>query len=139
MRTLLLLLIFSLSLFGNSLELEAKILSFIVDNISTNQEKIVFSDDTQLLKQIALNTKVTTNCQDASIVIVKDKLSLSKECLSKKLFVLDYDCLEKLPTSFGAFFFKKGRANIVFIEPRLEQENIHISKKLQPYLEDRIW
>jgi len=139
MRILLLVFIFTLSLFGDSLGLEAKIISFIVDNISTNQEKIVFSDDTALLNKLSQTTKTTQLCQNASIIIVKDKQHLKQECLKKKLFVLDYDCLEKLPTSFGAFFFKKGRVNIVFIEPRLEKENIKISNKLQPYLEERIW
>jgi len=139
MKTLLLLLIFSLSLFADSLELEAKILSFIIENISIDQEKIVFSDDSQLLHNLTHTITKVNSCDKASIIIVKNKFTLNKECLTKRLFVLDYDCLEKLPTSFGAFFFKKGRANIVFIEPRLKQEKIHISKKLQPYLEDRIW
>lgn len=139
MKILLLTLIISISLVANSLDTKRKILSFIVDNVSITQKKIIYSDNQELLKDIARNTQTVTKCQDATLLIIQEVQKISPECLEKTLFVLDYDSLEKLPTSFGAFFFKKGRANIVFIRPRLKKENIIISHKLDDYLEEKIW
>jgi hypothetical protein len=36
-------------------------------------------------------------------------------------------------------FWKKGRPNIVIIEPRIKEQNISISKKLDIYKEEKIW
>jgi len=56
-----------------------------------------------------------------------------------KVFVLDYNLLSKIPESFGAFFFKKGRANIVLLAPVLKKQNIKVSKALDEYVEEKIW
>jgi hypothetical protein len=52
---------------------------------------------------------------------------------------LDYYLLDKIPQSFGAFFWKKGRPNIVFIKPRLKQQSLELSSELKPYIEEQVW
>ena len=55
------------------------------------------------------------------------------------IFALNYNILYDFNNAFGAFFWKKGRANIVIIEPRAKKLNILISKELEEYTEERVW
>lgn len=122
-------------------KLKAKILEKILTEISINKEKKIWSDDTTVLNAFRKNTNlnVTDNCMKSTIIILKDKKSLNSMCCSKHIFVLRYDLLSKVPQSFGSFFWKKGRPNIVLIKQRLKKQNIKASDKLNPYLEDKVW
>ncbi|MDD2653436.1 MAG: hypothetical protein PHX44_10365 [Sulfurimonas sp.] len=136
------LLLLVLTLFANDKDIiQAQILEKIIQNLSTNQKVVVWSDNREIIKEFNKkgNIATTQDCHLASIIILEDKKSLEKELCKKAVFVLDYALLSEIPHSFGSMFYKKGRPNIVIINSRIKEQNIKISKELEPYLEEKIW
>lgn len=133
--------IVTLHAFDASYGIKQQILEKILTNISLNKELIIWSDDKELVEEF--NKKgsfsTTTNCKDATLLILENKKNLEKICHEKAIFVLDYALLKEVPQSFGAIFWKKGRPNIVIIAPRAKAQSIIVSDKLDDYIEDKIW
>ena len=102
---------------------------------------MIWSDDRDILFQLEKNRrfKVTSHCQNATLIILQEKEELLSACAHAHIFALDYKLLSEVPQSFGALFWKKGRPNIVILEPRIISQQIKISKNLEPYLEEKIW
>jgi len=138
---LILLLTFSSIASDSSLDLQVKILEKVLNEISINKKKIIWSDNKSICKAIEKNRLIQTTpeCKYATILILQDKKNLPKECYECVLFVLDYELLSKMPNSFGAFFWKKGRPNIVILKSRLKSLFIKASSDLDPYLEEKAW
>lgn len=133
--------IFILSASENTEHLRAKVLEKVFTNISINEEIKVWCDNKAVLAQLKDNGKFKTvnNCKDATLVILSSKESMTKECENKHIFTLNYSLLSDIPTSFGAFFWKKGRPNIVIIKSRIESRDIKISNNLEDYVEEQVW
>jgi len=142
MKFILLYLFSALILAANGLNHhKIKIIEKIFSEISINKELIIWSDNEQLLKEVQGddNYKTSSNCIDANILIIEKKENIPNECKNKYIFVLNYKLLSDVPQSFGALFWKKGRPNIVIIEPRIKTQLIKVSKNLDPYLEEKVW
>lgn len=143
MKALIFVLLLALSLLASdsSTDLEVKIIERVLGKISIDKEKVIWSDNKEICDAIEKNKliKTTQNCQEAAIIVLQDKKNLSKKCHHTIVFVLDYALLSQVPKSFGAFFWKKGRPNIVILKPRLKSLFIQASNDLNPYLEDKIW
>jgi len=121
--------------------LQVKILEKIISDVTLNKSLAVWSDDKGILDRLKSHSRliVKNRCEDANIIILKDKANLTKECTSKHIFVLNYQLLSDIPQSFGALFWKKGRPNIVILNPRIKAQSIQISNNLKPYLEEKVW
>ena len=141
MKFLFLSILSALLLSASSVDSQVKILEKIVLEISLNKQVAIWSDDKEILSKIKNHKKftTTTNCEEATLVILKDKKYLSRVCTGTHIFVLNYKLLSDIPQSFGALFWKKGRPNIVILESRIKNQDIQISKNLEPYLEAKIW
>jgi len=142
MKTFILSLFITLTLSASAINHhQIKIIEKIFSEISISTELKIWSDNKKLLSELKKCTKFITveNPKDATMIILEDRDNLSKEVLSKSIFVLNYNLLSKIPKSFGALFWKKGRPNIVIIKPRIETQSIEISQALHPYLEERVW
>ncbi len=142
MRLLLITLLSALILFASDVNLhQVKILEKILSEVSVNGELKVWSDNKEILSKIKKhgNFKTVQSCEDANIIILENVTKIKKECSGKCTFVLNYNLLSDVPQSFGALFWKKGRPNIVILEPRIKAQSITITKNLEPYLEEKIW
>ncbi len=141
MKLLLLAILSALFLSASSIKHQVKILEKVVSEISLDEKIIIWSDDKDILAQLKNNNrfKTTPQCQNASIIVLKEKKELSSICSKAHVFVLNYELLSDIPQSFGALFWKKGRPNIVILEPRIKTQNIRVSLNLEPYLEEKIW
>jgi len=143
MKTILIFLFLSLTLFasnGNG-KIKAQILEKILSGVYLKSEMVVWSDDKKLLSILEENANFTIsrNFENATIIILNDKKNLQKNYSNKNIFVLKYNLLFDIPQSFGSFFWKKGRPNIVLINPRIKKSSIEISKELEPFLEEKVW
>ena len=120
---------------------QIKIIEKIFSEISIGEELKIWSDSSDILfgLQTSAHFKIVQNLQDANIIILEKSDTFLSEYLSKAIFVLNYSLLSEIPQSFGALFWKKGRPNIVIIQPRIEKQSIIVSKDLYPYMEDRVW
>lgn len=122
--------------------MRAQIIGKILSNVSINEVIRVWSDNKELIAEFKKNSNfvTTVNCEKATIIVIENKENLHGDaCKNKPIFVLNYNLLKDIPDSFGAFFWKKGRPNIVIIEPRIESQNITVSKELKAYVEEKVW
>ena len=117
------------------------ILEKVIGELSIKQEIKIWSDNKEVLAELKKHNKYKTvqNCKDASIIILEDKNKLPKICSNKHIFALKYQLLSEIPQSFGALFWKKGRPNIVILEPRIKAQHIIANSSLNPYLEEKVW
>ena len=141
MRLLFLFILSALLLSASDINHQVKILEKVVSEISLNKGIKIWSDDKNIIEELNKNSKfkTTLNCKDATCIILKDKKNLPKICETIHIFVLNYKLLSEIPHSFGALFWKKGRPNIVIVEPRIKAQNIKVTTNLRPYLEERVW
>jgi len=143
MKLLLTSIFLSLLLFASdsSDKLRVKILETIFSEITIDEKLRVWSDNKNILSEIREHDKfeTATSCNSANIIILEYKENLQESCSSKCIFVLKYNLLSDIEHSFGALFWKKGRPNIVILEPRVKSQSIIITKDLEPYLEDKVW
>lgn len=122
--------------------IRAQIIEKILSNIYINEVITVWSDNKELIAEFKKNSNLTTtvNCEKATIIVIENKETIKHDaCKNKPIFVLNYNLLKDIPNSFGAFFWKKGRPNIVIIEPRTASQNIKVSKELNAYIEEKVW
>ena len=54
------------------------------------------------------------------------------------LFVTDYHYLKDSEDIVGAFYWRKGRSQLLFINKRLEQQNIRLPKAYQNFMIDEL-
>ena len=141
MKFLLLSILSALLLSASNINSQVNIIEKILSEISIKEQITIWSDDKKILSQLKRNRnfKITENCQNATFIILKDKNHLLNDCSNTHIFVLNYKLLSDIPKSFGALFWKKGRPNIVILEPRIKSQSIKVSKNLKPYLEKKIW
>ena len=141
MRFLLLSILSALLLSASNVSHQVKILEKVISEISIDKQIIIWSDDKEIIYELKNNNKflITRNCQDATLIILKDKKNLLKICNDIHIFALNYKLLTEVPKSFGALFWKKGRPNIVIIEPRIKAQSIKVTNNLRPYLEEKVW
>lgn len=120
---------------------QIKILEYIINNINHPSIHKVWSDDTALKLSLEKSGRYITvsNSSKADLIILQNKNSLPLSIKNKAIFVLNYKLLKEIPQSFGAFFWKKGRPNIVFIKPRLKKVQLQLSNNLKKYEEEKIW
>ena len=142
MKSIIIHIFLSSILFASSVNThQIKILETIISKISYDSDIIVWSDSINILSELKNKSILSTsyNCEEANILVLENVDNLPQECLTKNIFLLDYDLLSKIPKSFGALFWKKGRPNIVILEPRIDAQGIKITKELEPYLEEKVW
>ena len=142
MKILLILIFSSLLLMASSdNKYQVRIIEKIFNEISIDKELKIWSDNKSIQKTLKENNNFSTvkNIEDANIVILRYAAEANNISSNQFIFVLNYKLLSTVPRSFGALFWKKGRPNIVIIEPRIALQNISISKDLEPYLEEKVW
>jgi len=73
-------------------------------------------------------------CSDTDIVVVSTLQNLPAECSEKIIFGTKYLHL-KDNRVIGAFFWQKGRPNILFYQDRLEDKHIKLDSDFDKYIE----
>lgn len=145
MRALAILIFLTLTSFASEerIDIKAQILEKIFANIHINKTITIWTDSTELLEEFKKSSYliVTDDCAVATLIVVKEKKNIEadEDCRGKPIFVLNYEMLKDIPESFGAFFWKKGRPNIVIVEPRTQLQNIRVSSELDAYKEEKVW
>ena len=97
-------------------------------NKKTNYKDVV---DTSVLN-------IVNYCNDANIVMINSNKTIPINCKDLPIVTFDYNLLSKNKNAVAAFFWKRGRPNIIFIKDRLDKFNISIPNKYQSYLVDSI-
>ena len=74
------------------------------------------------------------HCKDADIVILSTLKRLPSACNSKLLFGTKY-LHTKDSRVLGAFFWQKGRPNIIFYQNRLKQHHVTLDSDFTKFIE----
>jgi len=77
--------------------------------------------------------------EDADIVLLTSKKEIEKfknTILPKNtiLFTTSYQLLKTNDDIVGAFYWRKGRSQLLFIRERLEKKNIHLPQSYRKYI-----
>jgi len=140
LKIIMILLILGLTLNASEKEYATKIIKNLVEVIDKSNTSVWIDDDsdvTGLLELKQLN--VVKTCKNAKVLILSSDKSIPKHCISKPVLVLDYDLLEKHSNAVSAFFWQKGRPNIVFLKKRLQHFSISLPSTYDKYVEEQIW
>ncbi|MEA3370477.1 MAG: hypothetical protein U9Q40_03990 [Campylobacterota bacterium] len=86
------------------------------------------------IKKYPGNLNIVTKCEEADLVILSTTKDIPQECSKKILFGTRYSHL-KNSNVLGAFFWQKGRPNILFYQERLKREKIKLSPSFDKYIE----
>ena len=120
--------------YANDTDIEKQIYESFFSSLSKSKVPTIYTD-TKIasLSLVSDHFNLVDNCSDAEIVIMTQS-DLSKECQSKIVFGTRYRHL-KQPYVIGAFFWQKGRPNIVFLGEKLEEKHITLDPSLEQFVE----
>jgi len=124
--------------FSSQVMISTKIVAKIIYALNSNAKIWIDKKDnyTDVINIDKLN--IINNCTNADVLIVKNEKNLINECKNKPILVFDYDLLYTNTNSVAAFFWQKGRPNILFIKERLDKFNITIPSKYNSYLIEKL-
>jgi len=115
-------------------KIETMIISQISSTLTGKQYRIkAFTTDN--MKYIFKYSKIlipSYECDKADIVIAGDQLK-NKNCEKKVMIVTKYYLIRKYENAVAAFYWYKGRPNILFIKERLEKFGISLPAKYKKY------
>jgi len=113
-------------------KITAKIYENIMNNLSHNPK--IWTDNYNLKNILKKYSNLDlTNKNSANIYILNKKI---ENINNKIIFVTNYKLLKDINNSVGAFYWKKGRPNIIFIKERLDKNGIKIPFEYKNYIEN---
>lgn len=136
MRHLILVLIVFGTLYASDAKLASTIYAKITKALTGNDNpKVYVHGEIEAIERYPLLHLVPT-CAEADIIITTTMKTLPSECHDKIIFADSYRLLRSSPRITGAFFWSKGRPNIVFYNKRLKEHNITLGDEYQRYVEE---
>lgn len=122
-------------LFANDQAFASKIFNEVVHAVVKKAEvKVYIHENIDSLERFPGRLHITHSCKDADIVILSDDKDIPIACQSKLLFGTRYKHMKNQDV-IGAFFWQKGRPNILFYKKRLDQHHIELDPKFHKYVE----
>ena len=135
MKFLISILLLSSLLYAKDADIASKIITTIAIGVTHKENPKIYIYDNYTPYGLTKHTlNLTNNCQDADIVLISAIKGLPNNCFKKILFGTKYSNLQNKDV-IGAFFWQKGRPNILFSKENLEKKNIKLSTNLQKYIE----
>ncbi|MEA3330406.1 MAG: hypothetical protein U9Q29_01780 [Campylobacterota bacterium] len=114
---------------------ESSIFNMIAKSIASKTEPTVYiHTEIKSLQLFPGDLRIVKECKEADIVILSTIKNIPAECKGKLLFGTRYFHLDKRDV-IGAFFWQKGRPNILFYKKRLELNGIKLDSSYNKYIE----
>ncbi|PHS41300.1 MAG: hypothetical protein COB07_02180 [Sulfurovum sp.] len=122
----------------------------IFSALSSKATIYVYTNDKEYREVFSHSKRIflTNELEEADIVLMTDKRSLRSilyrlkvsRNVSKKpiLFVTDYHFLKMSDDIVGAFYWRKGRSQLLFIKKRLQAYDIILPKEYQSFMIDAL-
>jgi len=123
------------SLYAKDADIASKIISTIAVGVTHKENPKIYIYDNYTPYELSKHKlNLTEHCQDADIVLISTLKGLPNNCFQKILFGTEYSNLQN-KNVIGAFFWQKGRPNILFSRENLKKKHIKLSTNLQKYVE----
>jgi len=89
------------------------------------------------IKYLHQNSEIglSLTCEQADIIILNTLSRLPDNCKNKLIFTNNYKTYRNHEDIVGAFFWQKGRPNIVFRQKVLHKKNILLNASFRKYIE----
>ena len=129
------------TLFGDTLsQIKAQIILNIAHIITHNKIVKIYVDDPSFLDifQNRHNIIRVMNCFRADIIITKNSKNIKQKCKNKQVNIISTtyrDYKQNSNIDFGAFFWQKGRPNMLINSKIIQKRNIHLSRSYYKYLD----
>lgn len=109
----------------------------------------VYTTDREYRKVFATSKRIflAKKPEESDIILITNrstlrniikKNSVNKNAPKPILFVTDYRFLKDTEDAVGAFYWRKGRSQLLFIEKRLKQHGIQLPKAYQNFMVDAL-
>jgi len=110
----------------------------------------VFTDDKEYKEVFAFSKRMilSDDSEKSDIVLITNRSTFSKIMRERQrdvekgekpiLFVTDYHFLKLSTDVVGAFYWRKGRSQLLFIKNRLDEHNITLPKEYKDFLVDEL-
>ena len=123
----------------SDIKLHAKMMDKLATDI-INKEQISIYDPTYGRSYVTyLNRSNTVNtCSDSDIAIVSSPAQI-QGCKNQIILVTKYTLLNTIPDAVGAFYWQKGRPNLVFIRSRLIEKRVKLASEYTKLIDERIY
>lgn len=134
MKVLLTLLILIVNLYSLDTLSVAKIYDSILTKVFKTSSVSVYCDAKEYTEILfrSKHIRIVDSPENADIIL-QTKFD-SRFNPNQVIFTNKYAILEKNPHAIGAFYWSKGRPQIVFIRQRLEKKGIDIHNELKKYV-----
>ena len=119
-----------------SVSSESKIVKLLFSSLFNSTKINIYVDDKKkytIIKEAGFNLVKT--CSKADLVYSSSYLI---ECNNKPIFTDNYKSFRDEKNVIGAFYWKKGRPNILFLKPRLDSFELKLPEKLEKYQIDEL-
>jgi hypothetical protein len=119
----------------------------LLSSLLGNKDIILYTKDKELSHVFKSSSKIvlTDNIKNATIILISsssDLISIDERLLTSSLhpilFATDYRLLKKSKSIIGAFYWKKGRSQLLFIKHRLDKYKIHLAPKYRAFIVDEL-
>lgn len=119
--------------------IETQIIDKITVSMFPNQKVTVWGETAYHKNIIQKSTQIlpADHSTNATVLIVSKKIP---ENIASNAVIIstEYSLLAKDPRIVGAFFWQKGRPNILFIRERMQNANIVLGHEFDKYIEDEL-
>lgn len=136
LRTVLLAWILGSFLWGSQIEIAAKILDQTVQGLFKTVPVRVWAQNQKEKEMMPFSSYMqwTDNPKEAQFILIET--SKNKPSIEGVIyFGMHYETL-KDPQVVGAFYWQKGRPNLLFVRSRLLEARIHLSETFAAYIEE---
>jgi len=82
--------------------------------------------------------KLTQQCEQADFLLLESDREIPQPCQNSMIFFTRYKAFKHHPNGVGAFFWQKGRVNILFLQERLTKFNIKLPREWDRYIEEKL-
>lgn len=139
-KTLVLLVFWSLNLHGaDSSAIAAKIIDKVVVSFFPDTKIYAWGENTEHAQIIRNSSRMefSSTPSRAYFILVSKKIpeNLHEDTI---IFTTEYDLLAKDQRVVGAFFWQKGRPNLLFLRDRLQSSNLKLGREFDKYIEDEL-
>ena len=122
--------------FSNAFDIEtaSKIFDKLFYAVLQKEEIFVFTKDEEY-KKVFINSKylkIVDNPIKCDIILANDKNDL-KNSNNKIVFTNEKELLEEQENVIGAFYWNKGKPEIVFMKERIEKNNLKLQEGFEKY------
>jgi len=121
-------------------DIKAQIILNIAHLITHKKDINIYLDDPSFLDIFKTNKNIhrVFNCFNADLIITKDSKIMRKLCENKQTNIISTrykDYKQNNDIDFGAFFWQKGRPNILINSKIIQRRSMHLPKSYYKYLD----